>query len=348
MQVAKQERLLMRYLLLCLFLGSSLLLTGCFLMPNTPPVAQFQTTPPGGDAPLTIHFDAQSSYDPDGHIVSYTWSFGDGQSGAGTVVSHHYIAPGAYTITLAVEDNRGDVDNSDAVLVVSDPGDFSRHYQWQYGGQTWYWNVSIPKWLYYEYRQRPRGPWGSRDYDEYVLDQLDDDYMRSLGQIIQDAMGGDYYATVECAFNFVQAAIVYVPDPSGFEYPRYPIESLVDEIGDCEDTAILYASLVRTLGYGALISAVDTDGDGKADHMVALVPVHESYLSSVSCGQGCSPSFWEYGGQLYALAETTGDPPGYYLLGCDPWGLGATDFVQIWDVARIDTSPRVKKLILSE
>ena len=141
--------------------------------------------------------------------------------------------------------------------------------------------MSIPKWLYYEYRQRPRGPWGSRDYDEYVLDTLDDNYMRSLGQTIEDAMGGDYYATIECAFNFAQAAVRYIPDPSGFEYPRYPIESLVDGIGDCEDSAILHASLVRTLEYGALISAVDTDGNGNADHMIALVPVHEAYAASL-------------------------------------------------------------------
>jgi len=122
-------------------------------------------------------------------------------------------------------------------------------------------------------------------------------------------MGGDYYATIECAFNFAQAAVRYIPDPSGFEYPRYPTESLVDGIGDCEDSAILYASLVRTLEYGALISAVATDGNGKADHMITLVPVHEAYAASASCGPGSSPSFWTYGGQLYALAETTGEPP---------------------------------------
>jgi len=348
MCIAGRKRFQVQCLLLGLLFVFSLLLVGCFLFPNTLPIALFQVSPPGGDAPITVQLDAQGSYDPDGHIVSYTWSFGDGQVGTGAVVAHHYIAPGSYTITLTVEDSRGATASFTSVLVVGDPGGFSRHYEWRYDGTTWYWTVSIPKWLYYEYRQRPRGPWGSRDYDEYVLDTLDDDYMHSLGQTISDAMGGDYYATIECAFNFVQAAVVYVHDPSGFEYPRYPIESLVDEIGDCEDSAILYASLVRTLGYGALISAVDTDGNGKADHMVALVPVHESYSPSVSCGPGCSPSFWEYEDQLYALAETTGDPPGYFHLGCDPWGLAGSDFVQVWDVARMDVSPQMKKLVFPD
>jgi PKD repeat protein len=221
-------------------LGSALmlilLLGGCFLFPNQSPVAQFAALPPGGDAPLTVQFDAQGSYDSDGYIISWQWDFGDGEIGVGIVVSHRYIAPGSYTVRLTVNDNRGSTvsstlilvvsDSSTLILVVSDPGDFYRHYEWEYGEDRYYWNIAIPKWLYYEYRQRPRGPWYTREYDEYVLDPLDDMYMKSLGQTIESAMDGDYYKTVECAFNFVQAAVEYIHDPRGFEYPRYPIESL--------------------------------------------------------------------------------------------------------------------------
>jgi len=333
-------------------LGSALmlilLLGGCFLFPNQSPVAQFAALPPRGDAPLTVQFDAQGSYDSDGQIISWQWDFGDGEIGVGIVVSHRYIVPGSYTVRLTVNDNRGSTVSSTLILVVSDPGDFYRHYEWEYGEDRYYWNIAIPKWLYHEYRQRPRGPWDMRDYDEYVLDLLDDMYMKSLGQTIESAMGGDYYKTVECAFNFVQAAVAFIDDPRGFEYPRYPIESLVDEIGDCEDTAILYASLVRTLGYGALISAVATEHNGEADHMVTLVPVHSSYAESVTCPWWCNWSFWWYKDQLYALAETTGEPQStgyYYPLGCDPWGLGSDDFTQIWDVSRVDLSPQVVKWV---
>jgi len=324
------------------------LLGGCFLFPNQSPVAQFTATPAGGDAPITIQFDAQGSYDPDGQIVSWEWKFGDGTTGDGVVVLHHYVEPGSYTVELTVEDQKGAVDTKSLTVTVSDPGDFSRRYEWDYAGAHYYWDVSIPKWLYQEYRQRPRGSWGSRDYDAYVLDPLDDDYMGSLGRTIATAMGNDYYRTVECAFNFVQAAVAYVHDPEEFEYPRYPIESLVDEIGDCEDTAILYASLVRTLGYGALIAAVDTDHDGAADHMITLVPVSSAYIDTVTCPWGCNLSFWEYRDKLYAMAETTGEPQQtgyYYPLGCDPWGLSAGSFKQIWDVSRVDLSPRVLKMV---
>ena len=35
------------------------------------------------------------------------------------------------------------------------------------------------------------------------------------------------------------------------EYPRYPIETLVDQTGDCEDTSALLISLLESLGYEA-------------------------------------------------------------------------------------------------
>lgn len=337
-----------RFISLGFVLILSLLLGGCFLIPNQVPVAQFTVSPPGGDAPLTVQFNAQDSYDPDGQIASWDWDFGDGETGIGIAPSHHYIVPGSYTVQLTVEDDHGDTASATFLLALSDPGDFARNYTWEYGGLQYYWDISIPKWLYHEYRQRPRGSWDARDYDEYVLDALDDVYMQGLGDAIEDAMGGDYYKTVECAFNFVQAVITYIHDPMGFEYPRYPIESLVDEIGDCEDSAILYAGLVRTLGYGALISAVDTDHDGEADHMMTLVPVDSSYFDSVTCPWGCDLVPWEYKGQIYALAETTGEPQQtgyYYPLGCDPWGLDAVDFKQIWDVSRVDLSPRMVKRV---
>ncbi|RFS24698.1 PKD domain-containing protein [Chitinophaga silvatica] len=45
-------------------------------------------------------------------IVSYDWEFGDGQTGTGKVVTHHYTNPGIYIVKLTVTDN---VSNSAAV-----------------------------------------------------------------------------------------------------------------------------------------------------------------------------------------------------------------------------------------
>jgi len=86
--------------------GAVVLLSGCFLLPNDPPVAAFTATPSEGSAPLSVAFDASDSYDPDGLVASYRWSFGDGTSGSGMVAAHTYEQPGTYTVQLTVEDRR--------------------------------------------------------------------------------------------------------------------------------------------------------------------------------------------------------------------------------------------------
>jgi len=71
-----------------------------------PPVANF-TFYPEPKVNETITFNASLSYDPDGHIVSYEWDFGDGTKASGSVVNHTFTAPGTYRVTLTVTDNEG-------------------------------------------------------------------------------------------------------------------------------------------------------------------------------------------------------------------------------------------------
>lgn len=84
---------------------------------NTAPVAAFTTNTASGNAPLAVNFDANSSYDPDGTILNYQWSFGDGTSATGAYVGHSY-ASGTYTATLTVTDNDGAV-NAKSVTITS-------------------------------------------------------------------------------------------------------------------------------------------------------------------------------------------------------------------------------------
>ena len=54
-----------------------------------------------------ILMSAMGSSDPDGHIVTYRWDFGDGERANGFNVSHSYAVPGLYTVELTVVDMRG-------------------------------------------------------------------------------------------------------------------------------------------------------------------------------------------------------------------------------------------------
>ena len=72
-----------------------------------PPIAFFNFFPDYVFTGHTITFNASTSYDPDGSIVSYYWDFGDGSTASGMTVTHVYNLPSNYTVTLTVTDNDG-------------------------------------------------------------------------------------------------------------------------------------------------------------------------------------------------------------------------------------------------
>ncbi len=309
---------------------------------NALPVASFSAAPSPAYPRQIVRFSAAASYDPDGEIESYAWAFGDGTTATGVTTSHQYAAQGTYNVVLAVRDNDGGERTTATSLHVTSEIDTSgtvpRHYEWNYNETAQSCDLEISRDLYIYYKIQPRSPFSQRDYDEYVLDPLDDEDLETITDKIVGTAAGDRYAAFEDALFFVQHCIEYVNDPLWFEYPRYPIEVLVDEIGDCEDTAILYTSLIRTLGYGALMVAVDTSGDGVADHMIAWVPVEQSFATAHP-----DLSFWQYEGKTYAFAETAVEG-GYLALGVDPWGLTTDDIDTVYDVSSVDREPRAVHL----
>ena len=82
-----------------------------------PPTATLTATPTSGPAPLSVTFDASTSIDTDGTIISYFWDFGDSTSQSGVAVTHVY-APGTYTAQLLVTDDRGDF-TIDSVVITA-------------------------------------------------------------------------------------------------------------------------------------------------------------------------------------------------------------------------------------
>lgn len=93
-------------------------------IPNKPPRARFTFSPTEGLYPLSVHFNASASSDPDGKIVSYKWDFGDGTKGSGKTISHTYSTKGDYSIELIVQDDDGDTDSATggvAVLGIQGP-----------------------------------------------------------------------------------------------------------------------------------------------------------------------------------------------------------------------------------
>jgi PKD repeat protein/uncharacterized protein (UPF0548 family) len=73
---------------------------------NTPPVAD---AGPNHVCCLGVvsDFDGSGSFDADGDNLSYSWDFGDGNTGEGVNTTHVYDEPGRYNGTLNVNDNSG-------------------------------------------------------------------------------------------------------------------------------------------------------------------------------------------------------------------------------------------------
>ena len=70
---------------------------------NLPPAITTATAAPrSGTAPLVVQFSGTAT-DPEGALLTYTWSFGDGRAATGATVSHTYAA-GTFGATLTVSD----------------------------------------------------------------------------------------------------------------------------------------------------------------------------------------------------------------------------------------------------
>ena len=104
-----------KYLLVISFLILAIFLVSCSnnggltppITSNQSPTASFTANPTSGVSPLEVTFNASSSTDSDGSIVSYTWDFKDGDTGSGQSVNHTFNSIGSYNVSLTVTDDDG-------------------------------------------------------------------------------------------------------------------------------------------------------------------------------------------------------------------------------------------------
>ncbi|MFQ5796519.1 MAG: PKD domain-containing protein [Candidatus Bipolaricaulia bacterium] len=94
----------------------AVLLAGC-QPPDNPPSGSFTFTPAFPKEGEQVTFNASGSFDsppsvldllrqlPPKSISSYSWTFGDGGSGSGKIVTHTYNSSGDYQVILTVSDN---------------------------------------------------------------------------------------------------------------------------------------------------------------------------------------------------------------------------------------------------
>jgi DNA/RNA endonuclease G (NUC1) len=83
-----------------------------------PPIAS-TSGPYTGVEGGTVAMSAAGSLDPNGSVVGYAWSFGDGTTATGASVTHTYTQDGTYSVQLTITDNDGLTDTLITTAIVA-------------------------------------------------------------------------------------------------------------------------------------------------------------------------------------------------------------------------------------
>ena len=83
------------------------------------PIASFTYSPGSPKAGENVFFNASSSSDPDGSIVQWQWTYGDGDVETGETQIHDFPKAGIYYVVLTVTDNAGNKASTAHAITVS-------------------------------------------------------------------------------------------------------------------------------------------------------------------------------------------------------------------------------------
>jgi hypothetical protein len=182
------------------------------------------------------------------------------------------------------------------------------HRQFKYQDKEHNLTLSIPMLEYLHYKEKPRPSWLNYYYvhpyhyfAEYVSMASDSNDDATIGAIagyldgVAASEGFDDREKAEFVLVFVQS-FTYIGDnvtSAQDEYPRYPVETLFDREGDCEDTSILLAAILDEMGYDVAMLLFE-----EYDHIglgINMPPEYTMYGNS-----------WIYEGKRYWYLDTSG------------------------------------------
>jgi transglutaminase-like putative cysteine protease len=214
----------------------------------------------------------------------------------------------AYEQALASSwsDTEAFIKSQEASSYVYDTIDVTWNWTFPEDSSNWSYSFNVSGSDYYQYETLGREDVLISDYSKYVT-AGDATIMEIADFLVRGASAENLtdYEVVWLALSFVHAT-AYVSDLESKgvdEYARYPIETLVDGVGDCEDTAALFTSIVRAMGYPSVMLFIYVIPGVNANHMASTVA--GATMPDGSCSI-------EYGGTAYYFCETTA---GYWTPG---------------------------------
>ena len=168
-------------------------------------------------------------------------------------------------------------DDSDDALLVLEIGVFNfgylKSFKWSYMFDDYQFSYNFDPKRYSYYVSQSHKISNYRDYLNFVT--VDEPALIDIAYILHN-MSEEENLDSEEEINFILSfsqSLKYSEDniTSGVgEYPRYPIETLVDQTGDCEDTSALLISLVEILGFNASIILIPDAWEGYGHAAVGI------------------------------------------------------------------------------
>jgi predicted transglutaminase-like cysteine proteinase len=179
---------------------------------------------------------------------------------------------------------------------------YNRTYRWMFNDKQFKLSMEIPVDLYDQYLNSnvKRNPYAEKDMIKFVTssDLIINDLSDKLLSLAENE-NYDSVNTINFILRFVQENIEYVLDNSSkgvVEYWRYPVETLVEKKGDCEDSSVLFASIMDSLNYDvALIFYTWTEANQNIGHLA--VGIH--------LDGDCGSYVEDNTGKKYFYCETT-------------------------------------------
>jgi len=138
-------------------------------------------------------------------------------------------------------------------------------YNWEFNEVNYQINYNFDPARYSFYKDQPHIIKEYEDYISFVTKE--EESIIEIGLKLREMSKEKEYNNLT-EINFIMSftqSLKYSEDnvTSGVgEYPKYPIETLIDQTGDCEDTSALLISLLESLGYESAMILIPEAWDG--------------------------------------------------------------------------------------
>lgn len=210
---------------------------------------------------------------------------------SGSSPVHTFDAVGEYVLYVDGEYNGSEYHGYCTIVITTD---VDRTYTWAFEGHVYTYDLTIDyaDVVYYRNLYAPEERWrGSESHTLSFITSNDKYILKIASDLQQMAAGMSDLQTANFLLKFVQSTEYVLDEISmGYvEYLKFPLETLFDMGGDCEDTAILFCALADAMGYDTALFSLP-------DHVASGIAV-----------DGCKGVSFTADSKMYYYCETTSD-----------------------------------------